>query len=87
ADKVFDIFQYPWPLEDNSYDGALCAHILEHIPHEIKLTGVGSIDYSGKTLYSMRQTELLKVQDGWYAFFSELYRVLTPGAFVHCLMP
>lgn len=101
ADKVFDIFSYPWPLEDNSYDGALCAHILEHIPHEINSNhdfwtdhnlqqneSGKKYDYKGQAKPPLeRWTELAAMQDGWYAFFSELYRVLTPGAFVHCLMP
>lgn len=71
ADKVFDLFQYPWPLEDNSFDGAVLAHIVEHIPHDIKTT----------------DAQLSKLQDGWYAFFAELYRVLTPGAIVHIVSP
>jgi Glycosyl transferases group 1 len=90
ADKVFDIFQFPWPLADNSYDGALCAHILEHIPHEIKTPDKVDIRLTATNeviLDASRARYLSTVQDGWYAFFSELYRVLTPGAIVHCLAP
>lgn len=76
ADLTFDLFSYPWPLEDNSYDGALCAHLLEHIPHDIKITDT-----------SERATYLKTLQDGWYAFMSELYRVLTPNAIVHIVSP
>lgn len=36
VDEVVDIFRYPFPWADNSFDGALCAHICEHIPHEIR---------------------------------------------------
>lgn len=99
ADKVFNLFSYPWPLEDNSYDGALCAHILEHIPYEIKI-GESWIDDSVKNLPENptifqamsepvlnRVGRLKRLQDGWYAFFSELYRVLTPGALVHIVSP
>lgn len=65
VDYIVDLFRYPWPFADNSYDGALLAHIVEHIPHEPKG----------------------EYQDGWYAFFAELWRVLTPGAVAHVLSP
>jgi len=76
VDQQFDVFTYPWPLEDNAYDGALLAHICEHIPHEIRVTNGDD-----------RSRYLRGLQDGWYAFWSELYRVLTPGAVVHILSP
>lgn len=92
ADKVFDLFAYPWPLEDNSFDGAVLGHICEHIPH-----GIDTSQFVFKTpreqwtereekmhLQMMRITGL---QDGWYAFFAELYRVLTPGAIAHIISP
>jgi hypothetical protein len=88
ADKVFDLFTYPWPLEDNSFDGALLAHILEHVPHEIRLSDerwLYPMDHGMG--YTRRAKELLSLQDGWYAFWSELYRVLTPGALVHVVSP
>jgi hypothetical protein len=76
VDEVVDLFRYPWPWDDNSFDGALLSHIVEHIPHEIATTGNG--DHAMK---------LRQCQDGWYAFMSELWRVLTPGAIAHILSP
>jgi len=76
VDEVIDIFTYPWLWVDNSFDGALLSHIAEHIPHEIRLRDD-----------SPRAKELAQMQDGWYAFFAELYRVLTPGALIHVLSP
>jgi len=35
VDRVFDLFRYPWPLEDQTYDVVLAAHLVEHIPHGI----------------------------------------------------
>jgi hypothetical protein len=96
ADKVFDLFTYPWPLESNSYDGAILTHIAEHIPHEIKLAHATGYEYHElpdgsrypKTLPDFeRQKELSNLQDGFFAFFSELARVLTPGAEVHLISP
>jgi hypothetical protein len=81
VDMVFDCFRYPWPLESNSIDGALLTHIVEHCPHEIRgvqnMTGTEAVRYQ----------QLAQAQDGWWAFFGELWRVLTPGAVVHILSP
>jgi hypothetical protein len=93
ADKVFDLFAYPWPLESNSFDGAILGHIAEHIPHEIKQSLATNFIKNGmdsenfEAFYFERYKELSILQDGWYAFFSELYRVLTPGAIVHIISP
>lgn len=76
VDVIFDAFRYPWPFADDSFDGALLAHIVEHIPHEICLADD-----------SERAKELALAQDGWYAFMAELYRVLRPGAIAHILCP
>ncbi len=71
VDEAVDIFAYPWPWEDNAFDGALLSHLVEHIPHEI----------------NAQTAKLKQMQDGWYTFFSELWRVLTPGAIAHILAP
>lgn len=80
-DQVVDVFRYPWPWPDNSFDGALMTHLVEHIPHDIRgvknMTGTEAVRYD----------RLAQCQDGWYAFFAELYRVLTPGAVAHILSP
>lgn len=82
VDEVVDLFTYPWPWPDNSFDGALLTHLVEHIPHDIKLTDT---PLDGNML--VRQRALAKAQDGWYAFFAELHRVLTPGARAHIVAP
>lgn len=99
VDECVDLFTYPWPLESDSYDGALLSHIAEHIPHEIRIDPenmlIGhmvspttiSISPYGLELEAQRIERLARMQDGWYAFFAELYRVLTPGAIVHVLSP
>jgi hypothetical protein len=76
VDCVTDLFQVPWEFPDNSFDGALFSHFMEHVPHEIKLRDD-----------SPRAKELAKCQDGWYAVWAEVYRTLTPGALVHILSP
>jgi hypothetical protein len=110
-DCVMDLFAYPWPLESDSYDGALLSHLVEHIPHEINLRHFQQEQYERsyeeqiqpsegrwQTLeirypsdehiaHARRMDELSKMQDGWFAFWSELHRVLTDGAIVHVLAP
>lgn len=81
ADITFDLFAYPWPLKSHGYDGALLAHIIEHIPHEPRL----SDQATGSDME--RWDYLSNLQDGWFAFFSELWRVLKPGAVAHIVCP
>lgn len=91
VDETLDIFRYPWPWPDNSFDGALLAHIAEHVPHEIKTTGLSMRMWiDGQAINDpepSRADELASLQDGWYAFFAELHRVLTPGSIIHVLSP
>jgi SAM-dependent methyltransferase len=73
--KLIDLFNYPWVgLDDNAYDYAVCSHLVEHIPHDQNHNGVISQmhpDY----------------QDGWFAFFSEAWRILKPGGKLLLAMP
>ena len=71
VDKVMDLFCYPWDLPSDSFSGALLSHVAEHIPHEI----------------ATNDSDLSQMQDGWFAFFSELWRVLEHGSIVHVLSP
>lgn len=101
VDCVVDLFTYPWPLDDNSFDGALLSHLVEHIPHEIRMrrrpnqgvVGVPDVmaarpAYLDQELAEIKAWERVSaLQDGWFAFWAELYRVLTPGAMVHVLCP
>ena len=76
ADEVVNVFRYPWPWADNSFSGALMAHIIEHIPHEICLKYV-----------RYDKPDLGALPDGFYAFFAELWRVLEPDAVAHIMWP
>lgn len=87
VDLTFDLFRYPWPLRSNGYDGALIAHVAEHIPHGIKVRDSAPEWFEPDFVWGSRAAELAELQDGWWAFFAELYRVLTPGAVAHVLSP
>lgn len=88
VDEVADVFRYPFPWADNSFDGALLTHLCEHIPHEIRLTSEHEPFQNAEIVYpTERHRQLANMQDGWFAFFAELHRVLTPGSLIHVLSP
>lgn len=90
VDKCMDLFCYPWDLEDNAYSGALISHVCEHIPHEIRVKQT-MVNKEPNAIYSKFEyvdySYLAQMQDGWFAFFSELWRVLEDGAMVHIIAP
>ena len=79
VNKVIDLFRYPWDLEDDQFDGAILSHVAEHIPHEIN-TGVAN---KGSLHYERYHA----LQDGFFAFFHELWRVMKAGAVLHLISP
>ena len=90
VNKVVDLFDYPWfdreapipamgnwkdqVLPDNTYDFALASHIVEHIPHHIV--------WEGQFMHRH-----LEYQDGWFAWFAQLWRVMKPGGKAYVLCP
>ena len=37
CDQVVDLFQFPWPWEDNSVEEVYCIHFLEHVPAKLRV--------------------------------------------------
>ena len=74
-DKVFDLFAYPWPLDDNCAEEIWCSHIIEHIPHEVR----PAAPYDSYDTPFMARWQELASLDGFFAFFAECYRILKPG--------
>lgn len=81
ADQVVDLFKMPYPWEDNSVDGILCSHFLEHLPHSLVPHNMDTFPWTDE-----RQIELLKL-DGFFAFFEEVYRILKPDGWIEIESP
>ena len=82
VDEVVDLFRYPWPWQDGQFCGALVAHLAEHIPHEVNYPLHADIDGTVRERLPVR-----RYSDGWFAFFSELNRVLHKESQVYILSP
>lgn len=35
VDVVHNAMEFPWPLEDESFDHVYCSHFMEHVPHTV----------------------------------------------------
>jgi hypothetical protein len=93
ADKIMDIFKFPWDFLDNSVEEFNLSHIVEHIPHEIKYAEFPASETSlhspgGISLIRwVKRWNYLKEYDGFYAFFGEMWRIGKNGAKVHVVSP
>lgn len=99
--EVVNVFRYPWikssdgkPFEDNSFDVVIATHMIEHIPHQIKLHhfGFGTSDIKGMSHHGVTVDKyLLDLEDndgdGWFAWFYQAWKVLKPGGLLHIVCP
>jgi len=91
VDAVVDLMVYPWPIESDSVEEAICLHYVEHIPHDSLLSymkkalvdNVSWEDYRN----AMLKYNLLVPDEGLLAFGNELYRIMKQGGQVKIVTP
>jgi hypothetical protein len=80
-----NLFEYPWPFITGSVSEAWCSHLIEHIPHDPKL--VTDAYALGKRVCDNKWTRNLMAMDGFFSFFSEVWRVLEPNGVIDIVCP
>lgn len=86
--EVVDLFAFPWvrssngnPWNDNSVDEIYASHIVEHIPHQVRvLSGLPGP-------WANEYRSMVGRLDGWFMFFYECWRLLKPGGLMHIVTP
>lgn len=86
--EVINLFRFPWirssngsPFNDDSIDEIWCAHLIEHIPHEVKLSHDLPLHMRAEWF------DIVDNFDGFFVFFKEVYRILKPDGLIHLRFP
>ena len=87
-EETVDLFKFPWirstngmPFLDDSVDEIYTSHLVEHIPHEVRVSSPVPMGWA------KRYSELCEEYDGWFVFFAECWRVLKPDGLIHVVAP
>ena len=86
--EAVDLFRFPWvrssngnPFADSSVDEIWCSHLVEHVPHQVRLA-------AGLPAALAREyTPLVENLDGFFVFFYECWRLLKPDGVLHLRCP
>lgn len=91
VDIVHDLFQFKWPIPDDSVDEARCIHFVEHIPHReapyIEVDATGSIEFLAQDRWARSMRKWGHVIDLWWDFWTEVHRVMKDGARIQVVTP
>lgn len=86
--EVINLFRFPWirssngsPFNDDSIEEIWAAHLIEHIPHEVKLS------HDLPPLIKAEWRDIIDNYDGFFVFFKEVYRILKPDGLIHMRFP
>lgn len=87
-----NLFKYPWPVfETDSVDEVYASHLVEHIPHEPKLSDLPDSETLkrvwGDEKCFLEWQERICDLDGFFAFFAEVWRICKKDATVVIVAP
>ncbi len=84
VDEAVDLFTFPWPWPDNTFDEVYASHLVEHIPHLVRKINPALSEYDRNYFKNVEGRipeaflEPVWDIDGFFVFFQEVYRVLKP---------
>jgi predicted SAM-dependent methyltransferase len=87
VDEVVDLLDFPWPIESESAEKIICAHFVEHIPHDLVPYKLLKIIRSNASHTLQMYTEEMDTRDGLIQFMDEVYRILKPEGTIDITTP
>lgn len=85
AKHKINLFEFPWPFEDDSIDEIHCSHFLEHIPaREVEASDIRYL--AGQWFVGCEEEHRLGA-DMLLVFMDECYRILKMDAWMHIVVP
>lgn len=99
VDATVDLEKYPWPIESEYVEEAVCFHYIEHINHDSTMKVVIETlneslsfedfrkDLLRKLSGSFTSNNLFMPSDGLFKFMDEVYRILVPAGKIRIITP
>lgn len=84
---VINLWRLPWlksdnrPFADNSFDFVWMSHLIEHIPHDMRINPNAHMLDGYLTKLSQQDGDM------WWGWFYEIWRILKPGGQAHIITP